>query len=97
MNHTSKSPSATKFGASFPLNKLLPQHTNERVFQLSCYIKSEFKPFFFNKGFPFRINFLIIFIIWIKQQYILTFTSGEWVFPTSWKQLFLGATAISFF
>ena len=27
---------ATKLGASFPLNKLLLQRTNERVFQLSC-------------------------------------------------------------
>ena len=36
MNQTSKSACATKFGASFPLNKLLVQRTNERVFQLSC-------------------------------------------------------------
>ena len=36
MNQTPKSPCATKFGASFPLNKLLLQRTNEGVFQLSC-------------------------------------------------------------
>ena len=53
---------------------------------VSIVLFSELKPFFFNKGFPFRINFFIIFIIWIKQHYILTFTSGGWVFPTSWKQ-----------
>jgi len=28
MNQTSKSPSETNFGASFPLNKLLVQRTN---------------------------------------------------------------------
>jgi len=43
---------------------------------ISVVLFSELKPFFFNKGFPFRINLFIIFIISIKQHYILTFTSG---------------------
>jgi len=59
MNQMPKSPCATKFGASFPLIKLLLERMNERVFHLF----SEFRPFFFNKGFPFRINFFIICII----------------------------------
>jgi len=78
---------------SFSLNKLLLQRTNERT-GVSIVLFSEVKPFFFNKGFPFRINF---FIIWIKQHYILTFTSGRWVYLTSWNQSCFGGQLQSLF
>jgi len=95
MNQMSKSPCATKFGAFFPLNKLLLQHTNECVFQLSCWVNWTY--FSSTTASPLELissSSSLSESSSIRSSLLLWRMSIPDVLKT---KLFWGATAISFF